>query len=159
MLGLPLSFLQEDAQLNIQTNNLFQSCFNFQTVPTSNGCYLNHSFVSNQEEEGDFSNRSSCVLQNPDNASLGIPVTSNFQPPPYLYSTYVWQDMSIKGKKVLFWYIHSVLWIWAYYLNRKNGTEILLISLWCLANIELRLWWQRHRKLSKTGWAISHPAH
>ena len=62
---------------------------NLQVVSTD-GCYLNHSFNSNQESDVfDFSNRSSCVLQNPDNASLGIPVTSNFQPPPYFYSTYV----------------------------------------------------------------------
>ena len=63
---------------------------NLQVVSTDGGCYLNHSFNSNQESDVfEFSNRSSCVLQNPDNASLGIPVTSNFQPPPYFYSTYV----------------------------------------------------------------------
>ena len=62
---------------------------NLQVVSTD-GCYLNHSFNSNQESDVfDVSNRSSCVLQNPDNASLGIPVTSNFQQPPYFYSTYV----------------------------------------------------------------------
>mgnify|MGYP001200868640 FL=1 len=55
-------------------------------VVSTDGCYLIHSFNSNQESDVfDFSNRSSCVLQNPDNASLGIPVTSNFQPPPYFF--------------------------------------------------------------------------